>query len=144
VNDRLTVPTTGPVTVALCWKLPSPFGVVLRSATRVCPFGPVAVAWLLQPEPDVQLLLRVEVPPRGPLTVRVRLTVPLEAVIEPERDQVLPDFVVVDTLFVQVPPEQPRLKVRVAPRPPDVSNDRVPDSWPGVRLTLALCDQPGR
>ena len=88
--------------------------------------------------------MRVVVPPLGPVADRVRLTVPVpEAVIEPERDHVLPEFVVVVALRWQVPPEQPRLEVRVAPRPPGVWNERVPETWPGVRLMLALCDQPG-
>jgi len=92
----------------------------------------------------VQLPVFVALPPRGPLAVRVRLTVPLpEAVIEPERDQVLPELVVVVRLLWQVPLEQLRLVVRVAPRPPGVWNERVADTWPGVRLMLALCDQPG-
>jgi len=51
-----------------------------------------------------------------------------EAVVEPERDHVFPEFVVVVALRWQVPPEQLRLKVRVAPRPPGLWNDRVPDT----------------
>jgi hypothetical protein len=124
--------------------VPSPFGVVVRSATRVCPFGPVETRWLLQPTPEVQLPVRVVVPPLGPVLERVRLTVPVpEAVIEAERDHVLPELVVVVELRWQVPPEQLRLPDRVAPRPPGVWNERVPEIWPGVRLILALCDQPG-
>jgi hypothetical protein len=124
--------------------VPSPFGVVVRSATRDCPPGPAETRWLLQPTPEVQLPVRAVVPPLGPVVDRVRLTVPVpERVTEPECDQVFPEFVVVVRLPVQVPPEQLRLKVRVAPRPYGVWNERVPDAWPGARLTVALCDQPG-
>lgn len=134
----------GPVIVAVRCRLPSPFAVVVRSATRVCPFGPVKTVWLLQPAPEVQLPVFVAVLPRGPLAVRVRLIVPLpEAVTERECDQVLPELVVVVRLRWQVPLEQLRLVVRVAPRPPGVWNERVADTWPGARLMLALCDQPG-
>ena len=116
----------------------------MRSATRVCPLGRVETWWLLQPTPEVQLAVRVLVPPLGPVADRVRVTVPVpEAVVERERDQVFPEFVVVVALRWQVPPEQPWLKVRVAPRPLGVWNERVPDTWPGIRLTFALCDQPG-
>jgi hypothetical protein len=34
---------------------------------------------------------------------------------EPERDQVLPELVVVVAVREQLPPEQPRLKVRLKP-----------------------------
>lgn len=124
--------------------MPSPFDVVARSATRVCPFAPVETRWLLQPAPEVQLPVRLVVAPLGPVLERVRLTVPVpEAVTEAERDQVFPEFVVVVRLRSQVPPEQLRLEVRVAPWPPGVWNERVPETWPGIRLMLALCDQPG-
>ena len=124
--------------------MPSPFGVVVRSATRVCPFERVETRWLLQLTPEVQLPVFVEVPPLGPVAERVRLTVPVpDLEIEAERDHVLPEFIVIVELRWQVPPEQPRLKVRVAPRPPGVWNERVPETWPGIRLMLALCDQPG-
>ena len=124
--------------------MPSPFGVVVRSATRVCPFGRVETRWLLQPTPEVQLPVFVEVPPFGPVAERVRLTVPVpDLEIEAERENVFPEFVVVVRLRWQVPPEQPRLKVCVAPRPPGVWNERVPETWPGIRLMFALCDQPG-
>ena len=124
--------------------MPSPFGVAVRSATRVCPFRPVETRWLLQPTPAVQLPDLVEVAPFGPVTVRVRLAVPVpDREMELERVNVFPEFVVIVEFRWQVPPEQLRLKLRVAPRPFGVWNERVPDTWPGVRLMFAPCDQPG-
>jgi len=91
--------------------------------------APVEARWLLQPAPEVQLPVRLVVVPLGPVLERVRLTVPVpEAVTEAERESVLPEFVVTVELRWQVPPEQPRLKVCVAPRPPEVWNERVPET----------------
>ena len=71
--------------------MPSPFDVVVRSATRVCPFGPVETRWLLQPAPEVQLPVRVVVAPLGPVLERVRLTVPVPEV-ETERGDATRSF----------------------------------------------------
>jgi hypothetical protein len=64
----------------------------------------------------VQLPLRDTLPPFGPVAVLSQFAVPLPgADTEPERDQVLPEFVVVVDLAEQIPPEQPRSKLRVPP-----------------------------
>jgi hypothetical protein len=75
------------------------------------PFDPVKAEVLLQPAPEVQPPLRVREAPFAPLAVEFQLVEPLPPEIEPECDQVLPEFVVVEPLNEQFPPEQFRLNV---------------------------------
>ena len=137
---RVKLPPFGPVNVLVRVKLPLALGVSVCCAVSVLPWGPVSVEVLLQPAPPPQLPLR-DHEALGPVALRL-VVVPLALCVRVLL-QLLPEFVVTVWLCVQVPPEQVRLKLRVAPCPLGLVNERVPERMPGERVTVELCDQPG-